>query len=192
MSTNPQRRRNPRRRRARSESQKYFYDQNAAELAVAFFPTFLEHVKGKWARRRERFELMPWQADRIIRPLFGQKRTSDGTRRYRVCYVEVPRKNGKSALGAGLVWLMLLGDDEYGPEIYSLGRDKNQAALIFKMAKSMRARSKALRRRTEAHKWSITYPACEGSYEPLPGDAESKHGLNASCGIVDENGYKPR
>lgn len=70
-----------------------WYDDRAAEAAVTFFPEHLCLTEGEWAGRP--FLLEDWQADDIIRPLFGWKRP-DGTRRYRRCYVWIPRKNGKA------------------------------------------------------------------------------------------------
>ena len=70
-----------------------YYDAEAAEHAVRFIETFCSHVKG----HQGLFLLEDWQKNDIIRPLFGWKR-EDGMRKYRTCYIEVPRKNGKSSL----------------------------------------------------------------------------------------------
>lgn len=79
--------------------QGYYFDDAAADRAVVFFEKYLRHSKGRWAGRR--FTLEPWQRDDLVRPLFGWKR-ADGSRRYRHAYVELPRKNGKSTIAAGL------------------------------------------------------------------------------------------
>ncbi len=69
-----------------------------ASRAVDFFREYLSHVKGEWAGQP--FALQPWQAQEIIRPLFGHKHRRDGLRRYRIAYIEVHKKNGKSSLAA--------------------------------------------------------------------------------------------
>ena len=74
---------------------KYDFDDDAAMRAVDFFSECLVHVKGKLSGQP--FELLDWQK-LIVFELFGWKRVSDGTRRYRKAYIEVPRKNGKSTL----------------------------------------------------------------------------------------------
>ena len=66
----------------------------------------MKHTKGPMAGKP--FELLPWQSQ-IVRDLFGWKR-ADGTRKYRIAYIEVPRKNGKSAFAAGLALMLLLTD----------------------------------------------------------------------------------
>lgn len=75
------------------ETDKYYFDADEAYRYESFFPKFLTHVKGELGGQP--FELMDWVRHDIIRPLFGVKRKSDGTRRFRVVYCEVPRKNAK-------------------------------------------------------------------------------------------------
>ena len=109
---------------------------------VRFFPTFLRHSQGRWAGKP--FELLPWQADDLIRPLFGWRR-ADGTRRFRRAYAEVSKKNGKSTLAAGLALYLLTADGEQGAEIYSAAADRQQAAICFREAALMVGKSPALR-----------------------------------------------
>lgn len=68
-----------------------WFDQAAADRVSEFFGMCV-HIKGEWAGQP--VQLLPWQADRLIGPLFGWKRP-DGTRRIRKCHVEIPKKNGK-------------------------------------------------------------------------------------------------
>ena len=71
-----------------------------------------------------------WQKSDIIGPLFGWKQ-ADGRRKYRMCYVEIPRKNGKSSLTAAIA-LYLVGLDEQGPEIISAAGDAAQIGPSLK------------------------------------------------------------
>ena len=166
----------------------YVWDERAATVAVAFFEQLLHHVKGKWAG--ETFGLLPWQRDGVIRPIFGWKRP-DGTRRYRRAYIEIPRKNGKSTLAAGIALLMLFADGEPGAEIYSVAVDRDQAAIVFDVAKSMVESSPALQRLAELYRRSIVVPGTRSSYKVLSADAPSKHGLNAHGVIFDELHAQP-
>ena len=61
------------------------------------------HSTGEWAGQP--FDLQPWQQF-VVGSVFGWKR-SDGLRRFRTAYVEVARKNGKSALLAGIALIAL-------------------------------------------------------------------------------------
>src|SRR5579862_3347988 len=76
-----------------------YFDWTAARRVVLFFATFLRHSKGEWAGRP--FLLEPWQQF-IVANLFGWKRKIDGTRRFRMAYIAIPRKNGKSTMVAGI------------------------------------------------------------------------------------------
>ncbi len=67
------------------------FDRAAAQHAIDFFG-FLKHSKGEWAGTE--FVPSPWQQF-VLWCLYGWKR-SDGLRRFRRAYVEVPRKNGKA------------------------------------------------------------------------------------------------
>lgn len=157
-------------------------------MAEAFFDRILVHVKGEWAG--ETFTLEPWQRDQVIRPLFGWKRP-DGLRRYRVAYIEIPRKNGKSSLAAGIALYLLFADGEAGAEVYSAAADREQAGIVFNLAREMVEASAILAKRAETFKRSIVVPENRGSYKVLSADAFTKHGLNASGIVVDELHAQP-
>lgn len=164
-------------------SREYWFDEAAAEAAVEFFPKYLRLTSGEWAGKP--FTLEDWQADDIIRPLFGWKR-ADGTRRYRRCYVWIPRKNGKTEMAAGIALLALLGDAEEGGEVYSIAADKDQAAIAFNKATAMVGKSEALQGDLMCLKTAIYCSALNASFKPLSGSGKGKHGMAASGLIGDE------
>jgi len=166
----------------------FYFDEDAADLASAFFERRLVHCKGEWSG--ERFTLMPWQRDDIIRPLFGWKR-ADGTRKYRTAYIEIPRKNGKSTLASGIALFLLFIDDEPGAEVYSAAADREQAAIVHDLARQMVEASPLLLSRSEVYKRSIVVPSTSSVYKVLSADAPHKHGLNAHGVIVDELHVQP-
>jgi phage terminase large subunit-like protein len=166
----------------------FWFDAGAAELAVDFFRECLVHTKGELAGQPLR--LAPWQAEQIIRPLFGWKR-ADGTRRYREAYIEVPKKNGKSTLAAGIALYMLFADGEIGAEVYSCAGDKDQARIVFNDAKLMRAMSPELRKRSRAYKDAIAVLPTASKYQVLSSDAPTKHGLNPHAILFDELHVQP-
>ena len=166
---------------------RYRFDDQAADRAVRFFPRFLRHTKGEHAGQP--FNLLPWQAD-IVRALFGWKR-SDGLRKYRRAYVEVPRKNGKSNLAAGIGLYLLFSDGEPGAEVYSAASDRDQAAIVFEAASSMVEESPELLEQSEPYRRSIVIPKSRSSYKVLSSDVKTKHGLNAHGIIFDELHTQP-
>lgn len=161
----------------------FVFDADAAQRAVDFFAECLMHVKGEHAGRP--FILEPWQQDELVRPLFGWKRP-DGTRRYREAYVEIPKKNGKSSLAAGIALYLLFADGEPGAEVISAAGDKDQARIVFGDAKAMRAASAELRKRSKAYKDSIVVHATGSTYRAVSSDAPTKHGINPHGIMFDE------
>lgn len=108
----------------------------AAAAKVCRFVELLPHVKGKWAREREKIRLEPWQCFIVVN-VFGWKRKATGLRRYRRVYVEVPRKNAKSTLTAAVANYMLVADGEHGAEVYSGATTEKQAWEVFGPARLM-------------------------------------------------------
>jgi phage terminase large subunit-like protein len=113
----------------------YRYDVEAAEK-VCSFVELMPHVKGRWAARHERIRLEDWQCFMICVP-FGWVQKSDGLRRYRRVYVEVPRKNAKSTVTAALGNYMFAADGEHGSEVYSGAGSEKQAWEVFGPARLM-------------------------------------------------------
>jgi phage terminase large subunit-like protein len=165
----------------------FYNDIDAGNRAVRFFETQVRLVEGNAAGQA--FRLQPWQA-KIVRDVFGWKR-SNGTRRYRTVYVEVPRKNGKSTLAAGLALYLLLCDDEQRPQVYSAAGDRGQARIVFDAARAMcRANERIMGEVRLLHN-RITSPKAGGWYEALSAEAYTKHGLSASGIIFDELHVQP-
>lgn len=163
---------------------RYWFDAATADSAVLFFEKHCRLTEGKWAGRP--FRLEAWQANDIIRPLFGWKRVTDNTRRYRRCIVWVPRKNGKSELAAGVALLALLGDREMAGQVYCMAATEKQARLVFSKATAMVSYSPALSALLEPFKTSIYCASLMSSIKPLTGTPSGKHGLSASGLIGDE------
>lgn len=160
------------------------FDEPAAARVIGFFHDCLQHIEGEWAGRP--FTLLPWQ-QAVVANLFGWKRP-DGLRRYREMFLEVPRKNGKTPLAAGIVLVLLVVDDERGAQIYSAAADRDQAALIYRHASGMVAAEPELEARVlvRVSGKCLEYPAAGSFYRALSAEARSKHGFNSHAVVVDE------
>jgi phage terminase large subunit-like protein len=163
----------------------------AATRAVTFFCDYLKHIKGEWARSPAK-PLIPdaWQIERILDPVFGTL-LPNGLRQYRTVYIEIPRKNGKSTIGAGIALKLLCADGEPGGEIYSAAGDKEQARIVFNVAGEMVKKSPKLRRKCKVYKTAIVVEETGSSYKAVSADAFTKHGFNASGIIFDELHTQP-
>ena len=164
------------------------YDKAKADRAVAFIQN-LKHTKGKWDGKP--FLLLPWQ-EQIVRDIFGIVRP-DGKRQFRSAYIEIPKKNGKSELAAAIALYLLYGDGEASAEVYGCANDRNQASIVFDVAKRMVEKSPALLRRSKiaaATKRIVNYRNA-GFYQVLSAETGTKHGLNISGLVFDEIHAQP-
>jgi phage terminase large subunit-like protein len=157
------------------------FDAEEAGKAITFF-TYLKHSKGQWAGQG--FELSPWQAF-IVGSLFGWKR-EDGKRRFRTAYNEVPRKNGKSTLSAGIALRLAFFDGEHGADVFCAATKREQAKIVFDEAARMREKSPALKKRIGAFVGNLHIKETASKLQPLGADADSMDGLNIHGAVVDE------
>lgn len=160
--------------------QGWYFDRKAAMRAINFIER-LKHTKGEWAGQR--FRLEPWQQF-VLWNIFGW-RNADGTRRFRYAYIEIARKNGKTALSAGIGLYMLFADGEARPEVYSAATVKDQAKICFADAVAI-VKATDLKNYLTPYRNSIVYELKGGAMKPLSSDYGTHDGLNPSCGIIDE------
>jgi phage terminase large subunit-like protein len=163
---------------------KYRFDAEKAEKKLALIE-LMPHTKGEWAFKRQLVTLEPWQKFGIA-CTFGWVHKKSGLRRFRESYWEVPRKNGKSVIAAGVGIGMFVADDEFGAEVYSGATTEKQAWEVFRPARLMVKRSPMLVEHLglEVNAQNLSRPDDGSRFEPLignPGD-----GASPSCAIVDE------
>lgn len=161
-----------------------YFDIARAERVPRFIELFCVQSKGRWAGQP--LELLPWQLDFVMR-LFGWRR-ADGTRRFRMAYLEVAKKNGKSTLVSALAVYLLVADGEGAPEVYLNAVDREQAGIVFEEAARMVGASPELVSRLEVirSKGRILDVTNNGKIQKNSADAPSKDGVSGSGIIFDE------
>ncbi len=161
----------------------YEFDAAKSERACRFIQ-LLPHVKGQWARRKQLLTLSPFQLF-IVSSIFGWVNL-DGFRRYREVYIELPRKNGKSALAAAIGLYMFAADGEPGAEVYSGAQSEKQALMVFTPARLMAKQTLEFLDTfgVEVHAKNLSIPGDSSKFEPLIGDPGD--GASPSCAIIDE------
>lgn len=157
------------------------FEATAGECAILFFG-LLRHSKGEWAG--DEFDLSDWQCF-IIWVVFGWKR-ANGYRRFRIAYIEVPRKNGKSTFAAGVGLFLFDAEGEPGAEVYTAATKRDQARLVHSEAIRMVKSSPALRGRIQTFKDELHVEDSNSVFKPLGADADTTDGLNVHGAIVDE------
>jgi phage terminase large subunit-like protein len=159
------------------------FSEAKAQHAIQFIEQ-LKHTKGRWAGQP--FKLLPWEVE-LIRQTFGTLR-DDGTRQYHTVYVEIPKKSGKSEVGAAIALYMLMADGEANAEVYSAAGDRQQASIVFNTAVHFIEGHPVLRQITQvvASTKRIVFPKTGSIYQVLSSDVKSKSGLNISAAVIDE------
>lgn len=146
------------------------------------------HVKGEWAGHK--LKLQPWQRADIVEPLFGTLRP-DGLRQFRTGLVGIPRKAGKSTLGAAIALRLLFKDGEPGAEVYSCAADREQARIVFEIARGMVEANSAMSKIAKVYRNAIVVQRTASTYKVLSADAFTKHGLSPHGVIFDELHAQP-
>lgn len=172
--------------RAESEEWPWVFDPEKAELPCEFIE-MLPHIKGRWARERMKITLEPWQMF-IITTVFGWVHRLTGLRRFLEAYIEVPRKNAKSTLTAGLCLFMLAADCEAGAEVYTAATTRDQARIVFDDAKRMAARDAEMRAHLgiEVLQHALVVEDTASKLAPLAAEGSTLDGLNVHFASIDE------
>lgn len=152
-----------------------------ARRVVRFVETFLT-LGGSYLGQP--FLLGDWQKD-VLHDLY---RTDEyGRRRHRTYLCGLPRKNGKSQLGAAVALYHLIADTaDPAPQVISAAGDRRQARLVFEEAARMVRMSPDLSEVCTVYRNQIVCHETGGKYEAVSADAGLQQGLNPSCVIFDE------
>jgi phage terminase large subunit-like protein len=161
-----------------------FVEKNA-ELCIRFFERMLTHTKGVYARKP--FHLLDWQRE-IVWNVFGNVK-SNGLRQFTTVYCEVPKKNGKTELAAGIALFGLLMDDEPGCEVYIAAASRDQASIGFRVAAQMVRNNPRLNALCNIYPSvkTITLKSDTNSFlKAISSDANTQDGINPHMAIFDE------
>lgn len=161
------------------------YDASKADRAIKFISN-LRHTKGKFYGQK--FDLLPWQ-EKILRDVYGTVRDDNpAVRQYTTAYVEIPKKQGKSELAAGIALNQLCNDGEWRAEVYGCAADRMQASIIYDVAVDMVKQSPALMKRIKLvpSVKRMVYMPTGSIYQVLSAEVATKHGLNVSACVFDE------
>lgn len=165
------------------------FNERRARHVVEFFPRFLRHSKDRFADKP--FELLEWQIEELICPIFGWEILDEfgqWVRRFKRAYVELPKKMGKSTLAAGIGTYMLVGDGEAGAEVYSASSNREQANIVHAEAVNMVLASPELLDALTVNKATktIAYEETRSFWRVLASKPTTNEGWNAHCIIADE------
>jgi phage terminase large subunit-like protein len=152
------------------------------ERICAFLERFCRVPEGKHVGKP--LKLMAFQRQFILDIYDNPKGTSRA-------YLSVARKNGKSALIAGIVLAHIVGPEaRQNSQIISGARSRDQAALVFKLAEKMVRLSPALSKiiRIIPSQKSLVGLPMNVEYKAISAEAGTAHGLSPVLAILDEVG----
>jgi len=158
-------------------------EEPVADFVEAFGRITKDSVAG---RAGSPLVLRDWQK-LLLEHLFAWD--DDGLRN-RISLVGMPRKNGKSALGAALgLYSLILGPK--GAEVYSVAAEKEQARIVFQDARRTIEASAELSAITKLYRDAIELPKFNSVYRVLSAESVTKEGLSPTTVIFDELHAQP-
>ena len=164
------------------ESGNYVFDYEKAVRAILFI-SLLHHYTGSHAG--EPFILQPWQQF-IVVAVYGFYDKLTGRRIVRSVYIEMARKQGKSAFASALALYHFIADGEMNAEVYFAANSKDQARIAFTMCKnfvlSLDPKQQILRPMRD----TIEYRKTLSILRVLAADDTKLDGFNASMFLIDE------
>lgn len=169
------------------------FDPNRAEYVLSFLE-MLPFGSGDFAGKP--FKLQDWQKD-PLREFYGaldvDEENGEVYRHYQYLYEEIPKKNGKTEVAAGLGLYHLVGDGEKNPQVYICAADKENASICYNAMCNMVDARPWLQKRVYQvpSRKEIRLADDSGFIKVLSSEAYSKHGYNASCVIFDELHAQP-
>ena len=110
---------------------------------------------------------------------------SDGRRRHRLAIYSTARKNGKSALAAG-IGLAALTTEQQGGQVIGAAADRDQARLIWNHAKQMVTQDPVLSEEIKVYAHVLEHRESQSVYRSISSEAYTKEGLSPSLVIIDE------
>lgn len=165
------------------DDDRYMFLEEKVDKVIRLYH-HLRHFKGRHSGKP--FVLEPWQ-EWIIASIYGFYNKSDGSRLTQTVYIEVARKNGKTALAAGIGLNALVNDDEDGAEVYFAANSKDQVKisawpLCSNFAKAFDPKEKYLK----VYRDTINFDKTISWLKVLAADSTKLDGPNPSTFILDE------
>lgn len=158
------------------------FREDKVDRAIAFIGT-LKHFTGKHSGKP--FILEEWQQF-IVANIVGFYWKGTNTRRFTSSYIEVSRKQGKTALAAALCLYYLIADGEDGAEVLLAANSKEQAKIAFDMCSKFTKGIDPKGKYLTAYRADILFDMTKSKLKVLAADDSKLDGFNASFGLLDE------
>lgn len=159
-----------------------YFDEQRVVRCVKFFG-LLRHFKGKAAGKQ--FILEPWQ-QYIIATVIGWRYVDGGRRVIRNLYIQMARKNGKTAFVAGLLLYLSLADGEPGAEGDLAANSREQAKICFEFVNEFARQLDGRATRLLRYRDRISDKKTKSKIQVFAADDSKLDGFDASVYVLDE------
>ena len=159
-----------------------YFKESVVDKAINFIGTF-KHFMGKSSGKP--FKLENWQQF-IVANIVGWYWKDNDTRRFTSSYIEVSRKNGKTALAAALCLYYLIADGEDGAEVDLAANSKEQAKIAFEFCSSFSKQLDPKGKYLKPYRDNVQFALNNSKLKVFAADDSKLDGFNASFGLIDE------
>jgi phage terminase large subunit-like protein len=167
-----------------------FFNPEPGNMFLAWAANTIVWTKGSQVGQPVIFE--PWQQFHFHQ-IFGWRVGSmRGNRRFRISYLEIPRKNGKTPMAATVALYMAFFDGEARAQVYTAATKRDQAKICLNDAAAFVKQSPILNTHIGTLSNAIYFKNSpqvqfdENFIHPLSSDANTLDGLDVHCGVIDE------
>ena len=161
---------------------KYEFRPDKADRVINFISK-LRHFKGK--HNNLPFLLLPYQKW-IIYNIFGFYYPGTNKRVVNYVYIELARKNGKTALVAAILLYTLVADGENGAEVQLLANSHKQALICFEMCSNFIGSIDRNNKYFLRYRDSIKFPKTKSTLQVLSSDSSGLDGFSSYAFVLDE------
>lgn len=161
------------------------FREDPVDNAIEFIG-ILTHYTGRHAGKP--FILEPWQQFAVANIYGFYKKDEAGgwSRLVSSVYIEMARKNGKSAFAAALCLYHLIADGEMNAEVYLAANSRDQAKVSFTMCRNFCLGLDPKQRLLETYRDRINFDKMLSFLRVLAADSSKLDGPNPSMFLLDE------
>lgn len=162
--------------------ERYEFREDKVEQVCEFI-SIIHHYTGKHAGKA--FVLEAWQ-EWIVASMYGFYLKGTNERLVQSAYIEMARKQGKSAFASALCLYHLIADGEMNAEVYMAANSKDQAKVSFNMASNFSKMLDPGKEFMDPYRDTIKYERTLSFLKVLAADSSKLDGPNASMYLIDE------
>lgn len=162
--------------------ERYEFREDKVEQVCEFI-YIIHHYTGKHAGKP--FILEAWQ-EWIVASMYGFYLKGTNERLVQSAYIEMARKQGKSAFASALCLYHLIADGEMNAEVYMAANSKDQAKVSFNMASNFSKMLDPGKEFLDPYRDTIKYERTLSFLKVLAADSSKLDGPNASMYLIDE------